>query len=431
MNNLKFWQQTQLKPYAVGSFTLFLIYFLVNCLHSYAFNPPEIAEIRTVDGPRLRVRLGGSDSISKAAEIGTRLRQFRDTLLVPGNNDSLAGMALFNGRGRLVNETNQTLFMAGPDDTPTEYSLSCQILVGSATVGFSEGQPPCERGVRVATYRNPLGQLPDSKYSDTSQALKSLLNAQASVDQFQYCSTVSASGKGWGVAYSQNPSDDPCQQAREKCLQASSEEECYAVSFGEWSVDDPELVASVQCEGKLPFTRKGDGRKIFDDLLPFMEKMGNILGSSGCVFHVYNPEQILVSPASNDSTLIQVYDSGDGDLAIDVLVGDARIVSAQRPQGLTVSKGYGYRQEKNGLTLLDCPERFKSESIQEFLKPANWSQSNDPSVNQGIINQLEGYRENFCESEGSSEDPSNNRPRIIIPIPIPGSGGHRDGHRNY
>lgn len=418
MNSRKFRHPNQVKTqlsvlgWIVGkthqymAFALLLIYFIATCGKSYAI-PPEMAIIKTVHGSRLTVFPNGRNSEPQSARVGMELREFRGILTIPGNNESKAGLMLVDAKRQAVNNTAQTLFLAGPKNTPTEYSLSCKIAVGAATVGFSKGQPPCDKGVIVTAYRNIVAQLP----------VKNLLKAEASVDM-QYCSAVAASGKTWAISSSQKPSEDPCQQATEKCLQASSGEECDLASMGEWNVSDPELLASIQCANNVAITRKGDGQTVANDLLPLLEQMGKAF-KTACAFHVYKSEDIVVSRASNNPALVQVYDAGNGNLAIDVLAGDVNIVSARIPQGRRVEKGYGYRQKEDSITMLNCREKFNSESIQEFLQPATWLQSSE-----SVTEQLKAYRSDFCQSVGQSENRGNDWPSFpwqIIPFPSPGN----------
>jgi len=128
-----------------------------------AFEPPDLARIRSAQGPRLRIQLGGIDVVSEAVQPNqTELRKYKDTLHVPGNDRSWAGLVLLNRQEQLINDTDQTLVMAGPDKTPTEYRISCEANVGQVTVGYPQGESPCDRGLLASSSPEGLySQLPN------------------------------------------------------------------------------------------------------------------------------------------------------------------------------------------------------------------------------------------------------------------------------
>ena len=74
------------------------------------------------------------------------------------------------------------------------------------------------------------------------------------------------------------------------------------------------------------------------------------------------------------------------------------MLSAKKPQGTLIIEGSGYRQGIDKRIVIDCQSIFQSDSLQDFLDPANWSTSNEFSLNKNIREQLNSYRNNFCQS---------------------------------
>ncbi len=190
-------------------------------------------------------------------------------------------------------------------------------------------------------------------------------------------------------------------------------------SLGEWNVNDPDLVVSMQCASNKSTeisarTRQGNG-SVIDKLLLEIEQMSLFIKAINCVPSIYHPNELIVSPVKDELTLIQT-NNVNGNLEINVLVGSVNIVSVKRPTGLKVSKGFSYRLRENKITRIDCNNIFKSQPVQEFLNAANWPQD--------ATEQLQGYSSGFCKSP---ERRPGNGGGFIIDIPFGGGGGGGGG----
>lgn len=362
-----------------------------------AFEPPDLARIRNTQGPRLRVQLGGIDVPSEAVQPNqTELRKYKDTLQVPGNDRSWAGLVLLNSQEQLINNTDQTLVMAGPDKTPTEYRISCEASVGQVTIGYPQRDSPCDRGLLASSS-------PERLYSQLHN------KAQNSFNQLQYCSALSSSTKAWGFGYTQG-GIDPCQRAIETCQADMATPDCLVISWGEWNAADLEIMATLSCDNLLTMTRQGGGEEVFTEWLPLMETRGRFSNRENCVIKVYQADEILIVPASKEEApLFQVNRLEDGSLGIDVMVGAIKIISQKRPQGGTIPKGLSYRQNEDKVFPLNCPAKQASPSMTAFLDQNTWLNAQTPSSE--VSQQLQTYRDQFCQT---TPTPNLSNPEIRI-----------------
>jgi hypothetical protein len=342
-----------------------------------------------------------------------RLQKYKDAIGIPGstlgNFGSLARLSLRNPKDLQIG----AILSAGPAAVSSAYTFPCKIY-GNTAVGWPQNRGACAQGLWVVPRVQSFGvQPPGSRNANTAAATKNLLKAQFSFDQVQYyCGVVADSGTGqWSISTGLSSLEDTCQTATQQCLQASAGSGCSVVSLGDWAVSDPDLMVSIQCANNLnpkksAFTRRSKGSEVIT-LLSQLEQMSRSNNRINCVPSVYHPDELIVSPAKDELTLIQTKDL-NGSLEIDVLVGSVYIISARRPNNVLVEKGFSYRLPDDTQAPLNCTGIFQSLPVQDFLNPANWPQE--------VSTQLQGYRQGFCQSR---QRPRNGPGTIIIPIPFP------------
>ena len=398
MNNA--YHLNRLKPATAA--ILIPLYILATCATVYA-EVPKTAVIHHVSDPGVRMLVGATDSGS--AKPGQRMQQYKDAVGVPKSKKSLSRLSLRNQTDGQIG----ALVKAGPASVSSVYTFPCKVS-GSVLYGWRQHGGSCSDGLWVVPVGSELqGSKVPSSNTDTAIAFKNLLKAQASTDLVKYyCSTVVDSKIGqWITSAGLLSPEIACQEATQKC-EASTGSKCLVASLGEWSVKDPDLMVSMQCSSNkttelLAYTDRGNG-SVVDKLLSELVQMSQAVRGINCAASIYHPNELIVSPAKDELTLIQTNDIG-GNLEINVLVGSVNIISTAKPNGLKVQKGFRYSLRENTLTrMTDCGSRLKSEPVQEFLNSANWPQE--------VNEQLQGYRSGFCQS---AERPSSGPDRVDTP----------------
>jgi hypothetical protein len=316
-----------------------------------------------------------------------------------------------------LDNPSDTIVQIGPSQTTTEYLFPCAIRGGNGTVGWkatARSSRGCTSLIARSGGSSFATENPDLTEQPVQIANKSL-QAQNSAASFQYCGALEANGSGWGFNYSTDGTN-PCQQAIEECESAG--EVCSVTTMGQESFAAPKLIASAQCPGILTLKTEGNGQAMVSSELEILKKMARSLRGESCLINVYQPGDVVISPASDGLTLVKIQTSSSGNVEVLALVGTVDIVSADRPRGLVLPEGSMYRSGKSDVEALDCPTILNSESMQSFLNPAYWTGSSD------ISSQLAGYQTEFCQNK---LEPTPDRPRIIIPIsPFPRPDGGSD-----
>ncbi|MCC5643252.1 hypothetical protein LC607_09910 [Nostoc sp. CHAB 5824] len=388
------------------------LYIFVNCTTSYA-QVPETAVINYASDRGVRLVRGATDSVR--AEPGQRMQKYKDAVEIPGSKKSLSRLSL---RNRMDGQIGG-LVQAGPASVTSAYTFPCKAST-SVLYGWRQGSSPCSDGLWVVPLvsQSHSSKVPPSGFKNTysATASKNLLQAQASTDLVRYyCSTAANPKMGqWMTSTSSLSPEAACQEATQKC-EASTGGKCLVASLGEWNVNDPDLVVSMQCASNKTTeisarTRQGNG-SVIDKLLLEIEQMSLSVNAINCVPSIYHPNELIVSPVKDELTLIQT-NNVNGNLEINVLVGTVNIVSVKRL--VKVSKGFSYRLRENDISRIDCDNILQSQPVQEFLNTANWPQD--------AAEQLQGYRSGFCKSPERRPD-NGNGGRIRINIPFGGGGG--------
>ncbi|MGJ3248646.1 MAG: hypothetical protein ACFE0I_21520 [Elainellaceae cyanobacterium] len=136
----------------IGLFLLFAISLSVSFMVFRLEALPLIkqyAEIRHLSGQRLLYREGSSRP--NTATTGLKLRNVNQALIVPGNSQSWANLALVPEQSQ-SSSSSLVMIQAGPDELETEYTFPCEIRSGFFTIGWQRGRNrACEdEGIRLA-----------------------------------------------------------------------------------------------------------------------------------------------------------------------------------------------------------------------------------------------------------------------------------------
>ena len=389
---------------------------------------PDRAELTRVENPHGRMEIrnshtgpegGECDAIScirKRAVNGESLRKYYDTLWVP-TDGSQTHLTLGD-----LSETGKELILLGPEsDELTIYYFPCRAAVGQLLFGWRQGGSRGCDSFRVELPDSDGAQIslapllkPNIQYVSTRELL-----SQAMPSTLRYCSVKEESGRGWGFHFTVGETDNPCRQALQQCQATETDSSCAVASYGEEQINDPELVASMQCrnsrQGTLIFSSNPQYELTSE--LSMLPRMMQSLRATHCAMHVHRTDDLLISPANQDLTLMQAQPSGKG-VAVDALVGDLTIVSRRHPSGFNLQEGFRYDSEGVSATPLDCPDELQSSPVRGFLNERNWSSNSRQRVTPEIANQIQQYRENFCVSE-LPEERAPSGPRIQIRIPFP------------
>lgn len=361
-----------------------LIFFsvLATCDESYAAPAPKAALVTNVSGVGVKFKKTGFASQSAEA-WKTMLRELNEDLIVPAQSPS---SAILKGISKntlpienqhLIGPTVSAISRSMSYDT--RYRFPCIVAAGNGFIGW-----------RLSTETNDRGCV-----SPGMRLLaRSLQSERISVNEVQYCSAVSDSGKGWGVSSSWglSSSEDPCKKALERCHQMDSSSDCSVVNSDKWSIQDRDLVVSLECADRQLPPLTGTGRTIANTLLAQLEERAKVLGATSCVLDVYQPDKLIVSPASEKLTLFRFDNLGSGRLVVDALAGDIIVKSARQPQGLLVEQERSYYSDGEGGGRIGRSEReeiAKAPATQAFLKnEPRLPPSNDTSISRDVAEQI-------------------------------------------
>jgi hypothetical protein len=193
----------------------------------------------------------------------------------------------------------------------------------------------------------------------------------------QYC-TVAAKDRGWWLRW--GTQDNPCQEAEQICAGTGNAEDCKTLSQGEWQAKDEDLFLAVVCAEDQIYTARGNGLEMAETLLPRLAQQADAERSKACAVNIYRPSEVIVTPVTNDETLIQA--SGDsGALVIDVLAGSILIRSAQQPTGKLVRSGDRYSYPQDTTEAINVSEvAQQSPLVQIFLNSDNWPPNSAKAV---------------------------------------------------
>lgn len=446
------------------------------CLKSSA-GVPELAKISKVEGNGVTISKNRKISVDVRTIKSPELRQYKDSLNIPGNNSGLAHLKFFSG-----NELISPLVQVGRHQKSSSYTFPCNPKPGKLTLGFGldkKGNRKDCRAIKIINNKYQVTQLQNPHLFATLQSSRTLLYVQvpANLENY-YCGATPTSTMGQGKFSVGLSPEDACQRATEKCqinlgglvadnsstpsvttsAQGGGEEEqqfgnkkpiplwednldssistpvsqtnsnnpCSVANLGDWRVDEPELTVSMLCQNRRSDDSSNrysldsittNGSSVETQLLSLEQKYsGTYLAN--CEPIVYSRDEIVFVPVQ-DNTLVQTKDE-QGKVVVDVLVGAINLISADFPNGKYVEKGFQYTEGENKLrTIEDCTTIRESEDMQIFLDSDNWSDENSASREE-ISSQLEAYKANFCQASKVEKKRNSSFP-IIIPI-FPGGG---------
>jgi hypothetical protein len=131
------------------------------------------------------------------------------------------------------------------------------------------------------------------------------------------------------------------------------------------------MIVSVECADNRVFTAKGNGLDASMILIRDLALEALNKKATSCALNIYQPDKLIVSPASEKATLIQT-GKIDGSLWIDALAGDVIIRSAQKIEGQILRFGNRYIYPENKIQPINVSDAIRSTSVQAFLNTSNW-----------------------------------------------------------
>lgn len=411
-------QHSQRKSYqrllALITLTLMPISALTNALQAFAIpQSATITDLKPESGSGVpAIRMDQKQRPAPASKNQTINLQFQNS--IPRQSILVVGRQRSQVHVRFDHPADP-LLQIGPGDSDTEYLFPCAIH-GAATIGW-KAMNRNSRGctsVIAKSSRGPSAMNP-SKATEYQLGLVSdkSLQAQIPAGSFQYCSVLEETGSRWGFSYSTDGTTNPCHKAIEECKSNGAAGSCEIATLGEEPLETQDLIAFVHCAGDIVFPTKGSGQSMVDSELKTLNQEARYINGKSCLINVYHSGDVVISPASDDVTLIQLQPLNSGSIEVSVLVGSVDILSVDRRRGLRLQKGSKYQSGENSIKPIDCPKTLDSESMQSFLNPALWA--NAPEIS----SQLAVYKKSFCTTGGSPEQPKESPIRINIPFPFP------------
>lgn len=313
---------------------------------------------------------------------------------------------------RFDNPSNP-LVQLGSSTAETRYLFPCAVLGGSSMVGWTARS---DRGCSTFTAHTGSGAIATRDVIYPLAAANKQLLSQAAADVFRYCGTVEDGGPGWGFSAATG-NVNPCQQAKEECLETGTGGPCAVSTVGTVALDTADAIATIRCPKAIPITNRGSGDYLLADGLAELKRLARFTNSGNCLIDVYYPGDVVISPASEAATLVEIQTAGNS-VEVAALVGNVTLLSADNPRGLLLPEGSSYQSGEGEVATLDCSSRLNSDSVQTFLTPQVWGDSGEA---QNIAKTLTDYETEFCQGAiESPEEPTG--PRIDIPFPFPFPG---------
>ncbi|MEM7726824.1 MAG: phosphodiester glycosidase family protein [Cyanobacteria bacterium P01_A01_bin.45] len=323
----------------------------------------------------------------------------------------------------------------------SEYFYPCRAQ-GSFTIGWEsqKGNNGCSKiqyspdesripRVKPENKSSNKTQSKNQEFSPSSQTLNNSITIDqgkiarsAAIHARQYCSVIENGGGRWDIQLSeltyassdpkkdsnyQSQTKDPayqreatvnvCNRALELCQSSGDKKTCSIVNHGKWiSTSQRPINLTLNCQGNQRFSRRGNGREV-SKLLREIEQEAK--GAKSCTFNIYNDGDILISPSSEERTLIHTNTTDDG-FVINDLVGKVKITKLGNPAKpspvitLKPRQRYEYSFPKpRNLNKNQRKEVYKEPVIQEFLQCDRWDKWGDDKWKQEICTELNQYRQ--------------------------------------
>ncbi len=120
---------------------------------------PDASQIVSLTGDRLMMQQGSHRQ--QTAQVGDRLENHSQSLIVPGNNHSFARLVLVGDRQTY----DGLLLQTGPAPQQTQYRFPCVIEGGTITLSWQKGQQRgCAEGIRIRPNAEPTQRLKTFAY---------------------------------------------------------------------------------------------------------------------------------------------------------------------------------------------------------------------------------------------------------------------------
>lgn len=326
-----------------------------------------------------------------------KLIAYERKLFIPGTPKKGNGATL----GFVAQEDNQKktdhLAAAGFSTVGSTYYYPCKYR-GSFTIGWKPGTNNNCSEITYGSIKTIIGPAAKPKLLDEEELARSdeirdyeweEFYKGASVHRHQYCSAANKSGKGWSIKLApywrtpDSPTKDICEAAIEDC-QKKIGDTCFITGRGDWRDYDPnrtQLNLLLQCADGRLYHRQGDGINVYG-LYSDLEQEARKAGATSCTFNIYRNDEVLISPSSEQRTLICTEPTEKG-FAIHDLVGAVTIRPPGAPKAVkTVSlqpkQSYVFINTTNQGTQKELSEEQRKAIVelpvvQAFLDGNNWS----------------------------------------------------------
>jgi hypothetical protein len=352
---------------------------------------PESVFVMKTKGDRLWTIGGGPE---RPARQGYKIL-YNNGLGIEGDKVSGAHLGFYSKKNQQIPGRIAT---AGFRSFSSEYYYPCEmkgpffIRWEAASVGRD-----CKE-VRYSESGKPTPVSPPNS-KQTSQPPKFSPPASwvgASVNRDQYCSAASPSGI-WAVHLAPT-TDDPsitCQNALNQCTEAAPDT-CVVTSRGDWRDYDPKAIKLnllLQCADNRQYYHQITGRGIYDrDVYAFEQKLEEQAKQDAaqfCVFNVYSSAQVLISPSSDQPTIIFADTTNEGfvihDLVGTVTIRGSENLTTEKPIELKPGESYRFLK-KTSQVKVECLSDAERKAIldlaiaKEFLTVSNWEPEIQPQI---------------------------------------------------
>ena len=379
----------------------------------YAGPNPDAVEIsdfepRVSEPSIIHTSLFGSINQENLPRIGERLSDFNKYLWVSGGTGASATLRyVFNGQVRPT-----AWMLAGPSSDSSTYYFPCRVGGGIYVIGWHKpGQLSCANpGLTVSAGQSRNTTPSVQRLTPTSIFVASNFDIPLTTQSptlsnlfFPYCS-VAAEKRGWWIRW--GDFDNPCDEALEQCSKTGPLDRCEVLGIGNWLARDRSLLVAVECANDRSYKAMGSGLRVALRLISDLAQQAKSDSSTACVLNVYQPNDVIVSPATKQTTLIQTQDLGDS-LSVDVLAGTVIIRSAQKTKGMILVAGERYKYPQDDIQNIDVFEVAQSPNLRRFLDVENWPQENESEI-EDYISSLGKKGKIFFPKRGTSSEPNSN-----------------------
>ncbi len=316
------------KLFSVLTYLSVPFYTLFSPINTYA-NIPSYAKLANILGPNnLSIRIGNQLS---PADLGTKIRRYQDSLLMPGDGRTFGNLEFFNDGDKSMGLGVQT---STKNKLITLYYFPCTLLDGDTTIiewaNQTGGKRGCEEGIRVTPGNRPSA-------SDFDEATEARLKQNLRRGLQYYCTVFDGNGRSWlNITVSGNP----CSQPMTEC-QANGGQDCRTVVLDNYRMRDRDLTGIIACGEDKEYEVKSTGAKLKEKVNQIWQQ-AQIEGDTACKLRVLGQKDVIVQPLpTGERTIIEIRNTDQG-LVTSVYQGGATVRSAKRPEAVMIQPGYRY-----------------------------------------------------------------------------------------